>query len=113
MAAAGCERKTGAAERSPDRYAGGMDEPACPGCRALMIEVAALRAQGAHLSRRLCEALRARASARPASAALAGPLRAPPPRRNKAANPAPKTRAAPRPKPPPPVGLSDAGTYPD
>ena len=36
-----------------------MDEPACPGCRALMIEVAALRAQVADLSRRLDEALRA------------------------------------------------------
>jgi transposase len=36
-----------------------MDEPACPGCRALMIEVAALRAQVADLTRRLDEALRA------------------------------------------------------
>lgn len=36
-----------------------MDEPACPGCRALMIEVAALRAQVADLTRRLDESLRA------------------------------------------------------
>jgi transposase len=36
-----------------------MDEPACPGCRALMIEVAALRAQVADLTRRLDDALRA------------------------------------------------------
>jgi transposase len=36
-----------------------MDEPACPGCRALMAEVATLRAQVADLSRRLDEALRA------------------------------------------------------
>jgi transposase len=36
-----------------------MDEPACPGCRALTNEVAALRAQVADLTRRLDEALRA------------------------------------------------------
>ena len=36
-----------------------MDEPACPGCRALMVEVAALRAQVVDLTRRLDEALRA------------------------------------------------------
>jgi transposase len=36
-----------------------MDEPACPGCRALLQEVAALRAQVAELTRRLEEALRA------------------------------------------------------
>jgi transposase len=36
-----------------------MDELACPGCRALMAEVAALRAQVSDLTRRLEEALRA------------------------------------------------------
>src|SRR5437660_778812 len=36
-----------------------MDEPACPGCRALLKEVAELRAQVAELTRRLEEALRA------------------------------------------------------
>jgi transposase len=36
-----------------------MDEPACPGCRALMTEVATLRAQVADLTRRLDAALRA------------------------------------------------------
>ena len=36
-----------------------MDEPACPGCRVLMHEVAQLRAQLAELSRRLEEAQRA------------------------------------------------------
>jgi transposase len=36
-----------------------MDEPACPGCRALQQEVAELRAQVADLTRRLEQALRA------------------------------------------------------
>ena len=36
-----------------------MDEPECPGCRALRAEVAALRAQVADLTRRLEDALRA------------------------------------------------------
>jgi transposase len=36
-----------------------MDEPACPGCRALLKRVAELEAQVAELSRRLDEALRA------------------------------------------------------
>src|SRR5207253_9370869 len=46
-------------DRRSIRYAGGMAEPTCTGCRALMIEVAALRAQVADLVRRLDDALRA------------------------------------------------------
>src|SRR5260370_42523629 len=37
-------RKTGAADRRAISYHGGMDEPSCPGCRALLKRVAELEA---------------------------------------------------------------------
>src|SRR5260370_14709615 len=59
MASGVGDSKTGAAERRADGYAGGMDEPACPGCRALLQRVADLEARVAELTRLLEAALRA------------------------------------------------------
>ena len=52
-----CE--SGAAEGCSISYDGKMDEPACPGCRALHKQVAELQAQVAEQGQRLEEALRA------------------------------------------------------
>src|SRR5206468_6799403 len=43
----------------PRPYDGGMDEPACPGCRDLLHRVAELEARVAELTRKLEEAVRA------------------------------------------------------